>query len=259
MAVTSTSIRDAGDGCGLAVLAVVPIPDLATARRTYGLHDLDDESVAKVLFHRRKQAAGGIESLRWDQCALGAVTLIQQAAGQFSVAALNADEHDESTMLSAIAAADQQDRTLLTWHAQRDVVPLLRYRAVVCDCPVPSLWGDDPQLASRWHDLGDWWTKTPDDRAELEELTGALHLPGLFGYGQADAVAAWLSGDGRAIRTLCTLRGLNIHLMALRLLGARGQLSKDELVAAYAQLDEWLAAQSTPTLTAFRKAWQELR
>ena len=52
------------------------IPDTDSARDALGLHDLNEADIAKVMFHRHKQAHGD-ERLGWDQLCLGAVSLLR--------------------------------------------------------------------------------------------------------------------------------------------------------------------------------------
>lgn len=238
-----------------AILSVVPVPDLTLARRHHRLDDLDDESVAKVLFHRRKQSSGGIESLRWDQCAIGAVALIGQTHEQLTISRWTAGEHDETAMLQAIHTSALNRTHLLSWSTQQAVLPLLRCRAVMHGCTIPSLWSDGP--APGWTDLGDWWAADDQDRPDIDAIASAIGLPGLSALTQDSAMEAWIKGDARAVDGLATLQALNLFLMALRLLLARGGCDQKQTNHAHQQLAAWLEIQQDPYLQAFHRTWRE--
>lgn len=237
-----------------AILSVVPVPDLALARRHHQLDDLDDESVAKVLFHRRKQSSGGIESLRWDQCAIGAVSLIGQTPEQLTISRWTAGEHDETAMLQAVQTLAANRTHLLSWSTQQAVLPLLRSRAVMHGCTIPSLWSDGP--APAWTDLGDWWAADTQDRPDIDAIASAIGLPGLSPLTQDSAMEAWIKGDARAVEVLATLQALNLYLMALRLLLARGECDQKQIDHGYKKLSAWLEVQQDPSLQAFHRRWR---
>ena len=45
------------------VFDIETVPDVDAGRRLYGLHDLDDGSVGKVMFHKRAAETGGSDFL----------------------------------------------------------------------------------------------------------------------------------------------------------------------------------------------------
>ena len=56
---------------------------------------------------------------------------------------------------------------------------------------------------------------------------------------------------------LATLQALNLYLMGLRLLLARGEFDQKQIDHAYQQLSAWLEMQQEPSLQAFHRAWRD--
>lgn len=231
------------------VLHAVPVPDLPTARRLHGLDDLDDRSVAKVVYHLRKQSAGD-EALRWEQCTIGGLTRVRLTAERVEIETRVQGTVTEVEMLEPLAPLAERGEPLVTWDAGRHVLPLLRYRAVALGQPMPALWD-----AAVQRDLCSAFVAHPDDRPTLDEIARRLGLPGLVDCAETLAIDQWLAGDGEPLRTCAESGALNLFLLALAVFQATGELSTGDAERARRLLAEALSGRTDAPSKAFMKRW----
>jgi predicted PolB exonuclease-like 3'-5' exonuclease len=240
-----------------AVLALASVPDTATTRRLFELHDLDDRSVAKVLFHRRKQQTGSSEELRWDQRAIAGITLIQHSVDDVSVESLHLDTHSEAEMLHAFYRVMLRYGSLISWDGGRQSLPLLHFRTLMHDVSYPAYWQALRERSDLHLDISDWLSPVPDDRPSLDRTARRLGLPGLLGHDEGSVVDAWLQGRPEGIHAFSDIAALNTYLLALRLFVTTGEVARHDSARVRARLRELLAGAGSRHLTDFLAAWGE--
>ena len=237
------------------VFALATVPDTATTRRLFDLDDLDDKSVSKVLFHRRKQQTGSSERLRWDQRSIAAITTIQHAMGSVQIDSMNLARHSEEDMLHAFFKAVLRDGRLVSWDGERSDLPLVHFRTLKHQISYPAYWlargGDvQPHL-----DLQSWLSPSDNDLPSLDETVRKLALPGMFQYSEDSVMDAWLRGQHEAVQAYSDLAALNAYLLALRMFKMTGEITPQDEVRVCKHLRSDLAARSLDHLDAFLAAW----
>lgn len=237
------------------VFALSTVPDTTTTRRLFGLHDLDDKSVAKVLFHRRKQQTGSSEVLRWDQRAIAAVTLIQHAVDNVSIESLNLAEHTEQEMLQAFYHAMLHPGHMVSWDGEQNGLPLIHFRTLMHGVAYPAYWQALRERSDLHLDICAWLSPTPGDRPGLDDTARKLGLPGMLGHEEDGMVDAWLQGRHDDVQAFSDIAALNVYLLALRLFATTGEVARHDQIRVTDALRERLAASESRYLRDFLVAW----
>ena len=237
------------------VFALTTVPDTTTTRQLFALDDLDDRSVAKVMFHRRKQQTGSSEVLRWDQRAVAALTLIRHSLDTVRIETMTADDHSEPDMLRAYFQAALGDQRLVSWDGDRMLVPMIRFRALKHELSFPAYWearrdGQDIHL-----DVRSWLSPGPDDRPTLDETARKLGFPGMLGLSDEQVADDWLRGRRDSLGRYSEMVALNTYLLASRLFSITGEMSRHDSARVQATLAAGLQQQSGEHFQAFLAAW----
>ena len=237
------------------VFAVASVPDTATTRQMFGLDDLDDKSVSKVLFHRRKQQTGSSETLRWDQRAIAGISLIEHSVDKVQMESLHLPGQREEEMLQAYYRSALRNACLVSWDGARADLPLIHFRTLMHGLSYPAYWQrlrDDGDLHRV---ICDWLTQVPDDRPGLDETARKLGYPGLLRRDEDDVHAAWLQGRHAEIQAFTELTALNGYLLALRLFATTGEISRHDSARVMNKLRDELGRRDGVHLTEFLAAW----
>lgn len=242
------------------VFALATVPDTATTRRLFDLHDLDDKSVAKVLFHRRKQQTGSSEQLRWDQRAIAGITLIQHSVDNLTVESLNLGTHTEDDMLHAFYRVALRNRQMVSWDGGQSGLPLIHFRTLMRGVSYPAYWQAQRQQVATQRgemhlDICDWLSPTADDRPGLDDAARKLGLPGLLGHDEDRVLDAWLQGRHGDVQASCEIAALNIYLLALQLFNMTGEVARHDGARVKVRLREWLGGSGSGHLGDFLAAW----
>ncbi len=239
------------------VVAVTRVPDVTSTRQLFEVADLDDESVARVLFHQRRQQTGSSEVLRWDQRAIAGITLLEHAVDEVRIESLTEDEHDESAMLHAFYQATLRHTQLITWGGTGEILPLLHFRTLMHEISYPSYWQAVREGREFHRDLRSCLTPEAEvaDSPGLDETARRLGFPGLLHHTEDAAAAAWLQGDFSLARAYSELRAINTYLVALRLLAVTGEVDNRDAIRTLNQLREALATQGLTYQAEFLTAW----
>ena len=212
-------------------IAAAPLPDIATARPNFDLHDLSDEDVAKVLFHRRKQCArGDAESLAWDQMLFGAISLVQVCDSDIHIESATLREESELELIDRVFRAMQDAPPLITWSGSSSFVPLLQFRCMKHRRSASDYWiryedRRDPHVDLQRELL-------PDNDAEmpsLDELTRRLGLPGMLGRDTGRLWESWLEDDQEALAAFADYQAINTALLGFEIFHLKGRCSTPEL------------------------------
>lgn len=239
------------------VIGLASVPDTETARRMFDLHDLDDESVAKVLFHRRKQETGSSEALRWNQRAIAAVTLVQHSLDSVFVDSFDLADHDEPALLDLVYKAATRNGRIVTWDGVGSGIPLLHFRSLYHGLSYPSYWQALGERAD-WHVALRDWLSRDNDRPPLNEVARQLSLPGLLGHDEGSVIEAWLAGRHADVRAYSELVALNTYLIALRLFAFTGELTRHDGARVQRRLRDELGRNAEYHRGAFLSAWEEV-
>jgi predicted PolB exonuclease-like 3'-5' exonuclease len=237
------------------VFAIARVPDTATARRLFDLEGLDDADVAKVLAHQRKQQTGASETLRWDQAAVAGITLVQHSVDKVQVETLTGAGRGEPEMLEFFYRAALREGRTLSWDGERDSLPLIHFRSLCHSVSFPAYWQTRRERGDFNLDLRQWLAVSGDDAPGLDETARRLGFPGLTGLDPEQVSEAWLEGDSDPARAWTELCALNTYLMALRLFGVTGQVSRHDAARAENTLRDYLRRRGEPWIERFLAAW----
>ncbi|MBT8428563.1 MAG: hypothetical protein KJN79_01490, partial [Gammaproteobacteria bacterium] len=239
------------------VFALSSVPDTATARQLFRLDDLDEKSVSKVLFHRRKQQAGSSEILRWDQRAIAGLTLIQHSADTMQLQSMSFATHSEEDMLHAFFKAVPQQGRMVSWKGDDGGVPLLHFRTLKHAISYPAYWqrvssGEDIHM-----DICGWLSPPLGDRPTLDETSRKLGFPGLLNRTESSVMDAWLQGRHDEVQAYSDIKALNTYLLAMRLFTVTGDMTNHDHGQAKNRLLDELHKRDDEHLTAFATAWSK--
>jgi predicted PolB exonuclease-like 3'-5' exonuclease len=135
------------------VFDIETVPDVASGRRLYGLETLDDEGVAKALFHLRRQETGGSEFLRLHLHRVVAISAVLRSGDRVKVWSLGEESSSEKELLERFFdGLDKFVPTLVSWNGSGFDLPVLHYRALLHGVAAPRYWdtGDDDR-DFRWN------------------------------------------------------------------------------------------------------------
>ena len=237
------------------VFAIASVPDTETTRRLFDLADLDDKSVSKVLFHRRKQQTGASEVLRWDQRVIAGLTLLHHAAGDLQMESMTLASHSERDMLRRFYEAAVRDGQLVSWDGERSELPLLHFRTLWHGLSFPVYWQTMGAREAGQLDLCGWLSPPGDERPALDETARKLGYPGLLGRSEGGVYDAWLARRYEDVQAYADFAALNAFLLALRVLRVTGRLAEADGAAAEQRLRELLDRDDRPCAAEFCAAW----
>lgn len=239
------------------ILAFAPVPDVETARHNFDLHDLSDEAVAKVLFHRRKTHTGHSEALLWDQLRIAGVSLIHHSVDYFELRSHTQDGLSEAQMIGKVFDALSASGRLISWNCREFEQPLLHFRCMkqrICYAPYWQAIRDGQAVFTALHGLIDP-SLNPD--IGLDSLARRLGFPGMLGVTRESIWQASLGGDSQPLRSYADYRALNTYLLTLEALSMRGEISLADAARSRRGLREYLGRASQPQahLKRFLDAW----
>ncbi len=235
--------------------AISPIPDTETARKIHQLDDLDEKSVGKVLFHRRRQQAGTSERLRWNQQTIASLTLIRHSINAVRFESVSVADMEEREMLKNFFSVLSPYSRLISWGGNRHALPLIHMRSMKKNVVHPPYWNTRGEGGDVHLDLAQWLSPTDQDRPTLDEISQQFFYPGLLGRTLDNVWDAYLEGDFKQVRAYSDYRAISTYLLALNVLGTTGELSGSDAVRARNGFRESLATYNEPHLQTFLKNW----
>jgi hypothetical protein len=238
-----------------AAIALSAVPDITTARRRYGLEDLEPAAIAKILQHQRMQQTGN-EELPLLLQSVAAVSFVGYDGGEVSIWTRSTIEHPEERVLGGLFAAAKKLDRLVTWDGVRRGLPLLRLRALRHDLRAVA-FGRLTRADGAGHlDLSRAFGPELDGAAStLAALAAMLELPGLEPEVTPDPWEAWLAGDIQALRRRGEIEGLILYRLALRLWRSEGLLRRADVARLEAALRTTLGRRRAPHLQRMLNAW----
>ncbi|WP_455234754.1 3'-5' exonuclease [Thiogranum longum] len=221
------------------VFDIETIPDVASGRRLYDLHELSDEDTAKAMMNMRQQQTGS-EFLPLHLHRICAISVVLRHADRVKVWSLGEPDSGEAELVQRFFdGIDKFTPTLVSWNGGGFDLPVLHYRSLLHGVQAPRYWdtgGDDRDFKwnnylSRYHErhtdlmdvLAGYQMRA---NAKLDEVATMLGFPGKMGMSGAKVWDAYLAGEIEGIRNYCETDVLNTFLVYQRFQLIRGHLTQ---------------------------------
>ncbi|MEZ5449628.1 MAG: 3'-5' exonuclease [Thiolinea sp.] len=236
----------------------------------YGLGDLEDEGVAKAMFHLRAQKTGS-EFLPHHLQRIVAISVTFRGRGDdFKVWSLGDESASEQEIIQRFFdGIDRYTPTIVSWNGGGFDLPVIHYRAMLHKIAAPRYWdmGEDDQsfkwnnYISRYHsrhtDLMDLLALySGRANAPLDELATLYGFPGKMGMDGSKVWDAFQAGQIADIRNYCETDVLNTWLVYLRFQLMRGHIDRERYVQECELVRKHLQQSGKPHLEAFEQAWE---
>ena len=254
------------------VFDIETVPDVELGRRYYGLPDLDDGDVARIMFFKQKQARQ-TDFLPLPMHRVVAISAVLKTPNDVRVFSLGTEREPEEEILRRFF--DGLERTtpeLVSWNGCGFDLPVLHYRCMRHGIDASRYWetGDnDPSFrfnnyVNRFHwrhlDLMDVLSGyQAAGRASLELAAQLCGFPGKLGMSGAKVWESWQRGEVAAICNYCETDVLNTYLLYLRFQLVRGLYDRARYEAETSQLESKLEQSGRPHLLEFLDAWRASR
>jgi len=251
------------------VFDIETIPDTDLGRRLYGVEDLDDADVGKIMFFKQRQARG-TEFLPVYQHRIVAISAVLSTRDDLHIFTLGDESASEKEIVQRFFdGVARYSPDLVSWNGQGFDLPVLHYRALLHGINAERYWetGDSDRefrynnYLSRFHwrhlDLMDVLSGfNPGARASLDNTATLLGLPGKLGMSGDKVWDKYLAGELTAIRDYCETDVLNTYLVYLRFQLTRGVLDEPRYRRELDRLKHKLSRSDKPHLKQFLDAWQ---
>lgn len=248
------------------------VPDVELGRRLYNVADLDDESVAKIMSFKQKQARG-TDFLPLAQQRIVAVSVVLRNRDALHIYSLGDEHSPERELVQRFFDGIERFRPeLVLWNGCGFDLPVLNYRALRYGVTAARYWetGDGDRdfrynnYLGRYHwrhiDLMDVLSGYQHGgRASLEQAALLLGLPGKLGMSGGRVWDAYLRGELGAIRAYCETDALNTYLIFLRFQLLRGALDLDGYRAETMLVEQKLEQSEAQHFKQFLEAWRANR
>ena len=253
------------------VFDIETIPDIDGARRLYDLHGLDDEDVAKAVFHLRRQESGS-EFLRHHLHKIVAISAVLASGDRFKVWSLGDEESSEQDLIQRFFdGIERYVPRLVSWNGSGFDLPVIHYRSLLYPINAHRYWDSgqhDSQFRynnylSRFHerhtDLMDVLAAyQPRAAMRLDQIATLCGFPGKMGMDGSKVWDTWLTGDLKSIRDYCETDVLNTYLVYLNWERNRGNIDQEQYLQLCQQVRGELKQSDQPHLQEFEKNWIDL-
>ncbi len=254
------------------VFDIETVPDVELGRRLHGVEDLDDDSVAKIMFFKQRQARQ-TDFLPLTQHRIVAISAVLRSRDDLHIFTLGDIDATEKEIVQRFFDGIQRySPELVSWNGSGFDLPVLSYRALLHGVNAERYWemGDSDRefrynnYLNRFHwrhvDLMDVLGGFQiGGRASLEQVATLLGFPGKLGMSGDQVWGRYQAGDLQAIRDYCETDALNTYLIYLRFQFVRGILDETRHHAEVEQLRTKLEEAESPHLDEFLTAWRSDR
>lgn len=250
------------------VFDIETIPDTDLGRRLFDVVDLDDESVAKIMHFKQKQARD-TDFLPLPQHRVLVISAILRNRDGLRIFSLGPDLPGEKEIVQRFFdGIEKYSPELVSWNGSGFDLPVLHYRGLLHGVHAARYWemGDSDRefrynnYLSRFHwrhiDLMDVLAAFQGGgRASLEQVSLLLGLPGKLGMSGDQVWDYFLQGKVAEIKNYCETDVLNTYLVYLRFQLMRGLLDAAQYQGELQLLQQKLQGSREPHLHEFLAAW----
>lgn len=254
------------------VFDIETVPDVELGRRLHGVDDLDDDSVAKIMFFKQRQARQ-TDFLPLPQHRIVAISAVLRSRDELHVFTLgDIDATEKDIVRRFYDGIERYSPELVSWNGTGFDLPVLNYRALLHGVNAEHYWemGDSDRefrynnYLSRFHwrhlDLMDVLSGFQiGARSSLQQVATLLGFPGKLGMSGDQVWDRYQVGELSAIRDYCETDALNTYLIYLRFQLVRGILDETRYNAELEQLRAKLEQAESPHFDKFLAAWRSGR
>jgi hypothetical protein len=254
------------------IFDIETIPDTELGRRLYGVEDLDDASVAKIMFFKQRQARN-TEFLPLLQHRIVALAAVLRTRDELHIFSLGEDGSAEKEIVQRFfEGIERYSPELVSWNGAGFDLPVLQYRALRHGVTAERYWeiGDQDRefrynnYLSRFHwrhiDLMDVLAGFQlGGRASLQHVATLLGLPGKLGMSGDEVWERYQQGQLERIRQYCETDVLNTYLIYLRFQLMRGILDSRHYGIELQTLERKLEQLDQTHIKEFLEAWRSAR
>ena len=251
------------------VFDIETIPDVQLGRRLYGVDDLDDDSVAKIMLFKQRQTRK-TDFLPLPQHRVIAISAVLKTLDDIHVFTLGEIDSTEKEIVQRFYEGLQRySPELVSWNGSGFDLPVLHYRALLHGVNAQRYWemGDNDRefrfnnYLNRFHwrhiDLMDVLAGFQiGGRASLEQITTLLGFPGKLGMNGGQVWSRYQAGEGEASRNYCETDAINTYLVFLRFQLVRGILDEEGYENELKRLRTKLKQSKSLHLQVFISGWQ---
>ena len=252
------------------VFDIETVPDVESARRLWGLQELDDDGVAAVMYSKRQQeTSGATEFLRHHLHRIVAISAAFREGDRFKLWSLGEEDSSEAELVRRFfEGVERYTPVLVSWNGGGFDLPVLHYRAMLHGVAAPRYWdtGDEDRSFRYNNYLGRFHWRHIDLMdalagyqarafAPLDQMASMLGFPGKLGITGANVWDRYRSGDVKAIRDYCETDVLNTYLIFLKFQHLRGHVQDGQLQEELERTRSYLESSEAPHLREFLDAW----
>ncbi len=252
------------------VFDIETVPDIESARRLWGLEELDDDGVAAVMYSKRQQETGGAtDFIRHHLHRVVAIAAAFREDDRLKLWSLGEEDSSEEELVRRFfEGLERYSPTLVSWNGSGFDLPVLHYRAMLHGIAAPRYWdtGDEDRSFRYNNYLGRFHWRHIDLMdvlagyqarafAPLDQMASMLGFPGKMGMTGADVWDHFRAGKVKSIRAYCETDVLNTYLVFLKFQHMRGHLQDAQLRQELEQVRDYLESSEHPHLQEFLSAW----
>jgi hypothetical protein len=254
------------------VFDIETVPDIELGRKLYGLTDLNDAAVAKVMSFKQQQARN-TQFLPLPQQRIVSIAAVLKSGEGLHVFSLGDEQSTEKELVQRFFdGLERYSPDLVSWNGSGFDLPVLHFRALRHGISAQRYWetGETDRdfrynnYLSRFHwrhiDLMDVLAGfQASGRASLEQVSQLLGFPGKLGMSGGQVWASYQRGEIKEIRNYCEIDVLNTYLIFLRFQLLRGVFDAVRHQSELEQLEAKLEQSEHAHLQRFLAAWRGTR
>jgi hypothetical protein len=254
------------------VFDIETVPDIELGRKLYGLTDLNDAAVAKVMSFKQQQARN-TQFLPLPQQRIVSIAAVLKSGEGLHVFSLGDEQSTEKELVQRFFdGLERYSPDLVSWNGSGFDLPVLHFRALRHGISAQRYWeiGETDRdfrynnYLSRFHwrhiDLMDVLGGfQASGRASLEQVSQLLGFPGKLGMSGGQVWASYQRGEIKEIRNYCEIDVLNTYLIFLRFQLLRGVFDAVRHQSELEQLEAKLEQSEHAHLQRFLAAWRATR
>lgn len=231
------------------VIDIAAIPDVEMGERLYGLHDLSEKDITRVMYTKSREKDISPGDLEHHLQKVLAISLLIQDEESFKIIALGDQHSSEIDLLQQLQQEIERHKPMLiTWNGTRSVLPLLHCR-YFSNC-IQTPFKNDINHTDLKNEL------TANEYQSSMTLHEAKLLAGFPGTPQMTPAAtldAWLAGNIEQIRNDKLVNVVNIWLVYQRLRYIHGEIDLNGMKDEQQQLQQVLVNSGIPQLAQLMK------